>query len=331
MKIKTSAAILIANLFLVSASASAQTEASAFNLPHNPPVVDVSGAKKVSEGITIIPDSKRTNYVPNIGIIEGSDAILVIDTGMGSANGGKVYTYAQKVANGRKIYVTTTHFHPEHAFGVSAFKNAVYVANRKQAKEIDEKSEAYLAMFRNFGSVEKEALKDTVIARPTVIYDNTMTIDLGGKQAELIEMPAHTQGDQVIFVDGAVFLGDLVENRFYPIMPDADAHGEKWIKVLNDVLAHKPSISVPGHGDLSDASLIKEVRDYLIDARDLVAAAVHEGKTQDQALKELTPKLKALHPDWDNSVFIPYQISVFYAEQSGKELKLPDLLKDMQK
>ncbi|TLG91254.1 MBL fold metallo-hydrolase [Pseudomonas edaphica] len=327
---KTPVFILMASLLISSGGAWAQTSTSAFNLPHDPPIINVAQAQKVADGITVIPDN-RINYVPNIGIIEGKDAILVIDTGLGKENGDKVFTYAKTIAGPRKIYVTTTHFHPEHSFGVSEFKDAIFVVNRKQAQEIAEKGQPYLAMFRNFGAVEKQALKDTVIGRPSVIYEKSMTLDLGDKQVQLLEMPAHTQGDQVVYVDGVVFLGDLVENRFYPIMPDRDSNGEQWIKVLDDVLALKPAISVPGHGALGDANLIKQVRDYLVNVRDQVSAAVRAGKTQEQTIEMLSPKLKALHPDWDNSVFIPYEISVFYAEISGEQLKLPDLLLDMQK
>jgi glyoxylase-like metal-dependent hydrolase (beta-lactamase superfamily II) len=59
---------------------------------------------------------------PNIAIVVGSRATLVVDTGMGPKNGATAVRVAAKLApNNHKLFFTTTHFHPEHAAGESAF------------------------------------------------------------------------------------------------------------------------------------------------------------------------------------------------------------------
>src|ERR1017187_2053240 len=58
---------------------------------------------------------------PNVGIVVGDRATLVVDTGMGPRNGATVVREVQRLAKGPKLYLTTTHFHPEHASGDSAF------------------------------------------------------------------------------------------------------------------------------------------------------------------------------------------------------------------
>src|SRR6266542_5537536 len=58
---------------------------------------------------------------PNIGIVVGSQATLVVDTGLGPANGATVARVAAKLSKGQQLCLTTTHFHPEHAAGESAF------------------------------------------------------------------------------------------------------------------------------------------------------------------------------------------------------------------
>jgi hypothetical protein len=53
---------------------------------------------------------------PNIGIVVGSQATLVIDTGLGTKNGQIVAEVAQRLSSrGQKLYLTTTHYHAEHA------------------------------------------------------------------------------------------------------------------------------------------------------------------------------------------------------------------------
>src|ERR1051325_3719636 len=59
---------------------------------------------------------------PNIAIVVGSRATLVVDTGLGPRNGATISRVAAKLAPGdRKLYLTTTHFHPEHAGGDAGF------------------------------------------------------------------------------------------------------------------------------------------------------------------------------------------------------------------
>jgi len=55
---------------------------------------------------------------PNVGIIVGNRATLVVHTGLGPRNGATVARVVAKLAPGnQKLFLTTTHFHPEHAAG----------------------------------------------------------------------------------------------------------------------------------------------------------------------------------------------------------------------
>src|SRR3954452_4480073 len=59
---------------------------------------------------------------PNIGIVVGSRAVLVVDTGLGPRNGATIARVVRKLApSNQKLFLTTTHFHPEHAAGEAGF------------------------------------------------------------------------------------------------------------------------------------------------------------------------------------------------------------------
>src|ERR1700733_1778133 len=89
-----------------------------------PPVPD----PLVKEGVTVklaahtyvIPDG-NVPLVPNVGIIVGSRATLVIDPGLGKRNGEAVLREVAKVSHNRELYVASTHFHAEHTTGILAF------------------------------------------------------------------------------------------------------------------------------------------------------------------------------------------------------------------
>src|SRR5579864_2265841 len=79
------------------------------------PLLDENNVKQVSERVYVIIG------FPNIGIIVGNRATLVVDTGLGARNGATALRAVLKLAKSPTLYLTTTHFHPEHASGLQAF------------------------------------------------------------------------------------------------------------------------------------------------------------------------------------------------------------------
>ncbi|MEI9890136.1 MAG: hypothetical protein WDN45_05490 [Caulobacteraceae bacterium] len=61
----------------------------------------------------VAPHTWAVMGFPNIGIVVGDKATLVVDTGLGDANGATVAAIARKLSTkGQRLILTTTHFHP---------------------------------------------------------------------------------------------------------------------------------------------------------------------------------------------------------------------------
>ena len=136
-------------------------------------------------------------------------------------------------------------------------------------------------MFSEFGPEVAELLADVEIVQPHQTYEDAdprpreRTVELrefGG---------AHTNGDQVVLLpaEGVVFAGDLVENRFFPIVFGDVADAPAWIETLDRLEELGADIVVPGHGEVGGPELIQSLRDYLVEVRDAVAARIGEGRT----------------------------------------------------
>lgn len=290
------------------------------------PDIEIALASKVARGVTVIPDP-RIPFVPNIGIIEGRDAVLVVDTGLGEANGERALALAQQIAGDRSLYLTTTHFHPEHNFGASAFeRDATIIVNASQEAELQEKGPAYIELFSTFGPAVAERLQGTVLVDPDRTYSDEMTLDLGGRDVVLREIPAHTRGDQMIFVPDVrlLFTGDMAEPRYFPIMPDADSSADRWIAELRKLETLDPAIVVPGHGAVGGPEILTAVRVHIEFARNRVRAFVAGGEGQQRITDQLVPIVKAAYPDWGNSEFLPFEIAILYAEATDTEPRLPE-------
>jgi glyoxylase-like metal-dependent hydrolase (beta-lactamase superfamily II) len=270
--------------------------------------------EEVAPGVWVLPDG-RIDLVPNVGVIVGGEAALVVDTGMGAANGRRVLERARSLAGDRPLFLTLTHFHPEHGWGAQAFRGeATLLYNERQRVELEEKFRPFVELFSTFSPAIAAILAEVELVAPQVTYSEEARVDLGGLVVELRGAgTAHTRGDQVVWLpeQRVLFAGDLVENRFFPILPDEDAHGSPWIDVLGRLEGLDPAVVVPGHGEVGDAGLIREVREYL----ELVRARVREtGGTADEAKEALEPELRERYAHWDNPVWIPFAIERFHAE-----------------
>ena len=285
-----------------------------------PPVVS-AGPIEIADGVYVIPDG-RIPLVPNIGIVLGQRAALVVDTGMGPANGALVLEHARTLAGDRPLILTLTHFHPEHGFGAQVFENeALIVYNAAQRDELAEKGDAYIGMFRGFGESVATQLTGVRLVAPHVAYDGpSVDLDLGGRVVRLLTWGlAHTRGDQVVHLpeESIVFGGDLFETRMFPIVPyfppdDVDVDGDLWVDVLGRVIDLSPATVVPGHGEVTDMGLVEAVRDYLVSLRSETAALKGEGLAADEAVKKLAPTVRARHAEWENPEWIDFAIRSFY-------------------
>jgi glyoxylase-like metal-dependent hydrolase (beta-lactamase superfamily II) len=255
------------------------------------------------------------------GFITGRDAVLVVDTGIGADNGTRVLARARQLAGANPIILTLTHFHPEHGYGAQVFKGQVPILyNKAQADELSAKGQGYLAPFRTFGSKVSKSLEGTHIVPPDETYTGERVPDLGGRRGVLRELPAHTRGDQIVDPpdEGVLFTGDLVANRFFPIFPDTDVMGERWIEVLQQMEALQPGTVVPSHGAVAGQEVIRSVRDCLALVRDRTRTLARAGATDEETDRRLTPEIRQRYANWDNEVWISFAICVFHAEETGK-------------
>lgn len=294
--------------------------------PYADPIVDLADVQELARDLVVIPN-RNVDLVPNIGLIGGTHSVLVVDTGLGPRNAEQVLRFATSYANGRRLYLTTTHFHPEHAFGAQVFAGeATYLLNTAQADDLTTKGEGYLTMFRQLGEPVARELEGARIPVPDQTYDGTYELDLGGRSVQLRPTGrAHSKGDQVITVPdaGVLFTGDLAEADQFAIFPwfppyDVDVSGVRWIEVMNRLAAEQPRTVVPGHGEVGDARLLTQVRDYLTELRDETWRRRDTGMPEETTAAEIRALMIERHPDWRLPEWIDRGVGCLCAEHAQR-------------
>jgi glyoxylase-like metal-dependent hydrolase (beta-lactamase superfamily II) len=288
--------------FLVGAAASAQNQAM---LPEN-------SVTRVSEHVYAIVG------FPNIAIVIGNGSTLVVDTGMGPRNGAIILREVEKLTQNPKLFLTTTHFHPEHSAGEQAFPpHTILIRPAVQQEELEKSGMRFVELFSSRSARNRELLQGVKFRQPDVVFDKEAKLDLGGVTARLFWLgPAHTRGDELIFVepDRTLISGDIVQNNLVPNMPGEDASVKGWLAILDQLEPLQPRFIVPDHGPLGDGSLIATERTFLKDLQTRAQELKRRGTSVEDAARMLTAEFKAKYPDYTNPNAIPNVVRRVYAE-----------------
>jgi len=258
------------------------------------PMVRENATVKVAEHTYLIPDF-NVGAVPNIGIIVGQRGALVIDTGLGVRNGEAVLREVRKVSAAPDLYLATTHIHPEHDLGAGAFPAATkMIRSREQQNEI---AEVGLQSARNFSRnpVMAELLKGASFRNADISFDREHQLDLGGATVRIMAMGAnHTRGDTAFFVenDRVLFSGDIAMPNL-PVFSSPTSSIRTWLASLDRFSELKPVKVVPSHGEVGDARLIADYREFLQTVQRRVVELKAGGKTLAETTALVTQELQS--------------------------------------
>jgi glyoxylase-like metal-dependent hydrolase (beta-lactamase superfamily II) len=280
---------------------------------HADPLVRVDRLEKISEHVFIIPDG-GVALVPNVGFILGDKALLVVDTGMGPRNGAAVARVAARLAGKRRIYLVTTHAHPEHDLGAEAFPaNITMIRSAGEEQDIAEYGLSLAEMFSGMSKVNAELLEGARFRKADITFANTLDLDLGSLRVRLLAFGAnHTRGDTGVWIeaDRVLFSGD-VAMQSPPAFASPSSTFAHWRQTLEQVEALAPSIIVPSHGPVGGMGFVAGARTFLTAIQERTAAARKAGRTADQAVAEISAELSERYPD---PLRLEWAVKAAYAE-----------------
>jgi glyoxylase-like metal-dependent hydrolase (beta-lactamase superfamily II) len=159
------------------------------------------------------------------------------------------------------------------------------------------------------GTMTPQELQQFIV-KPTIVYNDRMRIELGGKVVELLHPGLNHSNDATVMVfpsERAAFVTEFVVDALVTdnarSLPSACGPFDgsplaEWIKSYRAVEELDVDVIVTGHGPgLVDKTLVRETREFFELLRDEVAAGMAAG----QALEQLKQSvLLEPYKDWAN-------------------------------
>jgi len=210
----------------------------------------------------------------NAGLVIGDGASLLVDTLFDLRLTAAMLEAMEPIVRTAPITtVVNTHANGDHCYGNQLLAGTEIIASSAAAEEMGEVPASLLAalnqaegevgeLFRSFfGEFDFDGIELTF---PTRTFDGRLEVEVGGRTVELIEVgPAHTRGDVVALVPdvAAALTGDILFIGGTPIVWAGPL--SNWVAACDLLLASGADTIVPGHGPVTDAGGVVDVRDYL--------------------------------------------------------------------
>ena len=237
-------------------------------------------------------------------------------------------------------YVVNTHHHLDHSGGTFAFNrdlpliahknytpratgqvetlitNGLREAGRILPEDWQLRPE-YAADLKRFQEIAPTIKPDDY--RPDTEIDAAHELAIGNE--ETVELrhfgPGHTDNDVVLRFPkhNVVHTGDLLFHGMHPYVDAAaGATTTGWQKALDAVIAlcDSQTVVVPGHGEIANVEALRAQHRYFDQLREVVAAAMKEGKPREEVMK-LQPEVFA---SLERPQFLPNALGATFDELS---------------
>jgi len=249
----------------------------------------------------------------NTTMVVTPDGNVIIDTSL-IVNAPRHKRLLQAEDDGPVKYIILTHAHGDHTGGVNAW--------REEGTEIIAQDEHYefvnyqnrlKGMFsqRNaaqFPSLNVVQLSELEIAEgvdnfgadivPTIMFDEEYDFELGGVEFNVLHTPGETYDHLSVWIPKyrAAFVGDNFYTSF-PNMYTLRGTKPRWaldyVDSINRILALKPEILIPSHGDaiIGEQQIERELtryRDAILFVHDKTVLGMNQGKDVHTLMAEIS-------------------------------------------
>ncbi|MFC1893579.1 MBL fold metallo-hydrolase [Chloroflexota bacterium] len=219
---------------------------------------------------------------------------------------------------GNLRYIINTEYHIDHISGNYFFSGTVishegiknmfsapvenviaFPEGIKVGLDIGQGTKGYIVnRFKKLDPQGTSQLDNYDLRSPDITFSERTNLYVGDHTFELIHLPGHTPYEVGVYVpqEAVVFTGDNVTNGIQPSL--AHCCPVEWLESLKKIEAMDVDVVVPGHGEIGDKRIVREVTQFIQECIDAVRKAINQGMNKEEAADRISFEevRTALHP-----------------------------------
>lgn len=219
--------------------------------------------KKLSDDIYLFSDDEK-GYYGNSTIIMTSEVPIIVDVFKDKKQFDNVIKFINKKGYDKPFAIIYTHWHTDHVCGNRQFDDCNIIAHSSTLEHMKSLKYNDLERLKQKNILEQ----DTRILLPNIVFEKTLSLNIGGRVIRLIHCPGHTYDSILVFdeLDKVLIAGDNIigeEAAFFmpPVIPPdtVDSKPEFLEEAYNKMESLNAAIIVPGHGSIKETSFMLEL------------------------------------------------------------------------
>lgn len=223
----------------------------------------------------------------NAGAIVGDGTATLIDTCANEELTRGLLDGLSEIAPGGVDLLINTHGHGDHTNGNSLVDCGTVLAHPACREQVEQtKIEEYDVLFEGieWGNIHPRPANLTI--------EDRCELRQGDLVVEVIwvGLTAHTAGDLIVWLPEhrVLYTGDLVFNGGMPLLLQGSITGSVTaMQTLRDL---QPDVIVPGHGPLTDTTVLDRLERYCEEVIDLAQRGIDAGMIPAEAAAQTTPE-----------------------------------------
>ena len=266
--------------------------------------------QQVSDNCFAVLNDKNRVCDVNSGLINLGGGV-VIDTQSDLPHARRMIELFGKVWPRMPKRVVNTHEDGDHVWGNQLFAGAEIIAHRSVSERMPHVADPSVmqkllagadhflsrlvlrALHPGALAIARQLQQDydfggINLALPTTVFDERHVLDLDGMEVQLIYVgPCHQVGDTIVYLpkERVLFAGDVIFRECTPM--GWNGSYEKWLKILDLIIAPDPEVIVPGHGPVCGLEGAMEMKAYLDYVREESSRFFQRGMSSLEAAKRI--------------------------------------------
>jgi cyclase len=270
--------------------------------------------KKVGENVYAFIGRRND---ANALVVVTRQGVVLVDTGNDPPQTRILQNFIKSVTDQPVRYVIITQNHADHIGGTGMFTPpANVIVHDRVASEWASWKPYQIKSWRKRFPERIEALKDINPTDTVISFKDRMSLNLGGTAIELLYVDdRYNPGDIAVWLpqSGVLHAGFAGYIDRHPDMRPDYSHGTTWgmLKQLEVFSALKPKVMVPAHGPLGDVKDLHALTDYLLLARQKVAAMIGKSLSREEIERQFNMNE---YKTWDRGLHLESMAAQIYRE-----------------